>query len=126
MAIFGVGTELVECLRIAQMIERHGDLFINRVYTPAEIEYCQQQRSLTEHYTGIWAAKKAILKAVGVTWGKGVGWTHLEIRHKPGTAPSVAFRGGIRDIMKERGVQEIFLSISQCRMYALATAIAEK
>lgn len=56
--IVGIGTDITECLRIARMIEKHGDLFINRVYTPAEIAYCQNRRSATEHYTGRWCAKR--------------------------------------------------------------------
>ena len=51
------------------MIERHGDLFINRVYTPHEIRYCQNRKQATQHFTGRWAAKEAILKALGTGWG---------------------------------------------------------
>ena len=70
--IVGIGTDIVECLRIAQMIERHGDLFINRVYTPLEIGYCQSRKASTQHYAGRWAAKEAILKAIGTGWRRGI------------------------------------------------------
>ena len=63
MAVLGIGTDIVECLRIAQMIERHGELFLNRVFTPREIEYCSARKAATQHYAGRWAAKEAILKA---------------------------------------------------------------
>ena len=63
--IIGIGTDIIECLRIAQMIERHGELFINRVYTPHEIQYCQSRKFATQHFAGRWAAKEAILKAIG-------------------------------------------------------------
>ena len=64
MPILGLGTDIVECLRIAQMIERHGELFINRVYTDLEIEYCAGRKAATQHYAGRWAAKEAILNGL--------------------------------------------------------------
>ena len=63
MSVIGIGTDIVECLRIARMIERHGELFINRVYTSHEIQYCSQRKAATQHYAGRWAAKEAVLKA---------------------------------------------------------------
>ena len=65
--VLGIGTDIIECLRIAQMIERHGELFINRVYTPQEIQYCQSRKMATQHFAGRWAAKEAILKALEMT-----------------------------------------------------------
>ena len=58
--VLGIGTDIVECLRIAQMIERHGELFINRVYTPHEVQYCQSRKQATQHFAGRWAAKTAV------------------------------------------------------------------
>ena len=55
MKVLGVGTDITECLRIAQMIERHGELFVGRVYTPLEIEYCRSRRMATQHFAGRWA-----------------------------------------------------------------------
>src|SRR6202008_2906845 len=71
MSILGLGTDIVECLRIAQMIERHGELFITRVYTDLEIEYCSARKAATQHYAGRWAAKEAVLKALGPGWRRG-------------------------------------------------------
>ena len=56
--VIGLGTDITECLRIARMIERHGELFIDRVYTPDEIKYCQSRKQSTQHFTGRWAAKE--------------------------------------------------------------------
>ncbi len=68
MPIIGTGIDIVECLRIAQMIEKHGELFIARVYTEHEIEYCSARKMATQHYAGRWAAKEAVLKALGTGW----------------------------------------------------------
>lgn len=124
MNIFGIGTDIVECLRIAQMIERHGELFIGRVYTQHEIEYCRCRKQATQHFAGRWAAKEAILKALGTGWRRGISWRDMEIRNAGGGKPSVALRGGVRDLVEEFGIGEILVSISHCRTHATAFAIA--
>jgi len=123
--IIGIGTDIIECLRIAQMIERHGDLFIRRVYTEHEIAYCSTKKSSTQHYAGRWAAKEAVLKALGTGWRKGISWRDIEIRHKSGGAPVVALCGGAREVFEKSGIQTMHISISHCRSHATATAIAE-
>jgi holo-[acyl-carrier protein] synthase len=122
--ILGIGTDIVECLRIAQMIERHGELFINRVYTPLEIRYCQSRKASTQHYAGRWAAKEAILKAIGTGWRKGITWRDVEVRNDPGGRPVVGMRGGARDAVEHLGIRKIMVSISHCRSHATAYAIA--
>ena len=77
MHILGTGTDIIEVLRIAQMIERHGDLFINRVYTENEINYCSARKAANQHYAGRWAAKEAVLKALGTGWRRGISWRDI-------------------------------------------------
>jgi holo-[acyl-carrier protein] synthase len=122
--IIGIGTDITECLRIARMIERHGELFIDRVYTPEEIKYCQSRKQATQHFTGRWAAKEAILKAIGTGWRKGISWRDIEVRNDPGGKPVVAVRGGVKDVVEQLGVSEIHVTISHCRSHATATAVA--
>lgn len=124
MEILGIGTDIVECLRIAKMIEQHGELFLRRVYTERELRYCQARKHATEHFAGRWAAKEAILKALGTGWSKGIAWTDLEIRNEPGGQPKVMVRGGARDAAIRRGVADVLVSISHCRTYATAYALA--
>jgi holo-[acyl-carrier protein] synthase len=124
MAIFGIGTDIVECLRIARMIEQHGELFIARVYTPNEIEYCQSRKQATQHFAGRWAAKEAVLKALGTGWRRGISWRDVEIRNLRSGSPTVDLHGGARDFMDEAGVTQVLVSISHCRSHATAYAIA--
>jgi holo-[acyl-carrier protein] synthase len=124
MNILGVGTDIVECLRIAQMIERHGELFIGRVYTPHEIDYCSSRKAATQHYAGRWAAKEAVLKALGTGWVRGITWRDVEVRNHPSGRPTIALAGGARDVCHQRGIAELLISISHCRSHATATAIA--
>ncbi len=124
MNIIGIGTDIIECLRIAQMIDRHGELFVNRVYTPYEIEYCQSRKAATQHFAGRWAAKEAILKAIGTGWRKGISWRDMEIRGNPHGRPSVLLCGGAREVADALGVSEVLISISHCRSHATAMATA--
>lgn len=106
------------------MLEQHGELFLRRVYTDREIRYCQARKHAIEHFAGRWAAKEAILKAIGTGWSKGIAWTDLEVRNLPGGRPRTVIVGGARDAASERGIGEILISISHCRTYAIAYAIA--
>lgn len=125
MHILGIGTDIIECLRIAQMIERHGELFIRRVYTELEISYCSTKSAATQHYAGRWVAKEAVLKALGTSWRRGIRWRDIEIRQLGDRSPSVALAGGTRDVLEQSGIRELHISISHCRSHAIAYAIAE-
>jgi len=123
--IIGIGTDIIECLRIAQMIERHGEMFIDRVYTDYEIRYCQSRKASTQHFAGRWAAKEAILKALGTGWRKGISWRDMEIRNDPAGRPTVLLCGGARDVVEKLGITEMLISISHCRSHATAYALAQ-
>ncbi len=124
MEIFGIGTDITECLRIARMIERHGELFVNRVYTPEEVQYCQSRKQSTQHYTGRWAAKEAVLKALGTGWIRGISWRDIEIRNQAGGRPIVLLHGGAQQTAERLGVTGVLVSISHCHTHATAYAIA--
>jgi holo-[acyl-carrier protein] synthase len=123
--IIGIGTDIIECLRIAQMIERHGEIFIRRVYTDHEIAYCSSKRAATQHYAGRWAAKEAVLKALGIGWRRGIHWRDIEIANDADGKPSVKLRGAAREVMEQAGIRHLHISISHCRSHAVAYAIAE-
>jgi len=124
MNVVGIGTDIVECLRIAKMIERHGELFIDRVYTPREIAYCSSRKAATQHYAGRWAAKEAVLKALGTGWVRGISWRDVEVRNDQNGKPSIALAGGARDACERRGITTMLISISHCRSHATAYALA--
>jgi holo-[acyl-carrier protein] synthase len=124
MEIVGIGTDIVECLRVGRMIERHGELFLSRVYTSWEIRYCQARRRAGEHFAGRWAAKEAILKSLGTGWKRGLDWTDMEIRHDHSGKPQVHLGGATGELALALRVSDILLSISHCRAYATAYALA--
>ncbi len=124
MEILGIGTDIIECPRIGKMIEQHGELFLRRVYTEREIRYCQCRKHAIEHFAGRWAAKEAILKALGTGWSRGVAWTDIEVRNGHDGQPRVLVCGGAKEAALRLGVGDILLSISHCRTYATAYALA--
>jgi holo-[acyl-carrier protein] synthase len=124
MEIIGIGNDIVECLRIGRMIEQHGELFLNRVYTEREVRYCQARKRAVEHFAGRWAAKEAILKCLGSGWRKGLCWTDMEIRNEPGGKPVVLLCGAAKESAQQLRITDIQLSISHCRAYATAHAVA--
>ena len=122
--LIGLGTDITECLRIARMIERHGELFVNRVYTPEEICYCQQRKQATQHFAGRWAAKEAVLKALGTGWRRGISWRDVEVRNEVGGKPILLLRGGALEAAEQLGIKQVLISISHCHTHATAYAIA--
>lgn len=124
MNLINVGTDIVECARVARMIERHGEQFLYRVYTPMEIEYCQSHKGATERFAGRFAAKEAILKVLGTGWRQGISWLDMEIQNRRTGQPIVAL-GGVARVHAERiGVGTIHISISHSRSHAIAFAAA--
>lgn len=124
MEIVGIGTDIVECLRIGRMIEQYGELFLMRVYTEREIRYCQTRKHATEHFAGRWAAKEAIFKCLGTGWRRGLCWTDIEVRNDPGGKPQVLMCGAAKDQAQRLRISDILLTIAHCRAYATAYAIA--
>ena len=87
--IVGLGTDIVDILRIGRMIERHGELFLRRVFTEGEIRYCQRRRECDQHYAGRWAAKEAVMKTLGTGWTRGVGWQDIEVTSSKSGQPKI-------------------------------------
>ncbi|WP_299468236.1 holo-ACP synthase [uncultured Gimesia sp.] len=122
--IVGLGTDIVEISRIGQMIERHGDTFLNRVFTENENAYCGSKKHKEQHYAGRWAAKEAVMKTLGTGFIKGIGWKEIEIINLKSGKPTVVISGGVETHAAEMGIQEILITISHSREFATATAIA--
>jgi len=124
MEIIGMGSEIIECPRIGGMIERHGELFLRRIYTEREIRQCHARKRSLEHFAGLWAGKEAVLRALGVGRGGGGAWAEVEIRRAPAGAHRVFVRGAVKEAARERGVGDVLVSIARCRTYATAHALA--
>lgn len=124
MQIIGIGSHIVEVLRIAQMIERHDESFLRRVFTDNEITQCSSKTTATQHYAAVWAAKEAVLKSIGAGWKQGMTWRDIEIRQTGGQPPKVALAGVAREICEVQGTGTIHLTMAHCRTHATGYAIA--
>ncbi len=122
--VIGIGTDIIECDRIEQMIEKHGDTFLKRVYTSDEISYCAGRKAANQHYAGRWAAKEAVLKALGTGWAHGIQWTDVEVVNQQGGKPEIVLAGVAQQISLDMGIKQMMISISHCKGYATAYATA--
>lgn len=123
MNIVGIGTDIVECQRIDQMLQKHGEIFVRRVYTDHEIEYCTTRKAATQHFAGRWAAKEAVLKVIGTGWARGIAWRDVEVKNEPGGKPFIVLSGGARDVARDLGISQMMISISHCKKFATAYAM---
>lgn len=123
--IIGAGIDIAETKRIEQTLEKHGDRFRNRVYTPDEIAYCERFRNKVERYAARFAAKEALFKALGTGWGAGIRWRDVEITHLPSGKPELALRGRAQEIARELGISRAAVSLSHANAYAVAQVVLE-
>jgi len=123
--IVGLGTDLAEIARIEQSIARYGQRFLERIYTPAEIAYCQRKKSSGESFAARFAAKEAGAKALGTGISRGVSWREFEVRRLPGQRPELHLSGRAQQIAAHLGVRRLSLSISHSRELSIAVVVAE-
>jgi len=114
---------MVSCSRIAEAIERHGEHFLHRVFTPAELDYCMGRKRQVEHLAGRFAAKEAVLKVLGTGWRNGICWTDIEIRNLPSGRPEVHLSGRCREIADGMNLSKVLISISHIETHAVASAV---
>jgi len=124
MDIIAHGIDLVDFPRIEQMIERHGDRFVDRVFTAAEKQYAGSHRNSVEKYAGRFAAKEAILKLIGTGWRGRIGWTDIEVVNDPAGRPEVRLSGEVQQIAQRLRIRQISISITHTANFAIASAVA--
>jgi holo-[acyl-carrier protein] synthase len=122
MSILGHGLDLVECARIAQVLQDHGQRFLDRVLTRAERERAKQFKNPTPFIAGRWAAKEAILKMIGTGWRGGIAWTDMEILPDALGRPVVTLSGETARLAGQLGIRRILLSITHTEHHAAASA----
>ena len=122
--IVGIGTDIVECLRIANMIERHGETFLRRVFTLVEIRHCSSRAHATQHYAACWAGKEAVIRAMQLRLTGGLTMRDIEIYHETGRPSTVRLGGMARDAAVKQRISQLQISTSFCRTFATAFVIA--
>ena len=116
------GVDIIEIHRIKQVLDRYGERFLNRLFTPNEIDYC---RGRAPNLAGRFAAKEATMKALG-TGARGVSWKDVEVVRADSGAPSVNLYGRAENLAERLHVFEIYVSISHSSEYAVAFVVAQR
>ena len=122
MEIVGLGTAIVECVRIRQMIERHGEQFLQRAYTEREIRDGQAHHLSTERFACRWAAKEAVWKCLGGA-PRPTGFTEVEIELPDRGRPRVRLHATAKERADALLMSDVLLTVAQSRNHATATAI---
>ena len=123
--IVGTGVDIAETSRLEKGLERHGERFTKRLFTPAEIAYCERFKSRGERYAARFAAKEAAFKALGTGWGAGVRWLDVEVTHQPSGKPELVLTGRAQEVARGLGVTRMAVSISHSDRYVVAQVIFE-
>ncbi len=124
MEIVAHGIDLVDCPRIEEMIKRHGERFIDRIFTAAEQAYAEANKDRIEKLAGRFAAKETILKLMGTGWRGKIAWTDIEIVNNPAGQPEVTLTGEVKKLAEKFGIKHISVSITHTANFAIASAVA--
>ena len=123
--IIGLGVDIAEVTRVREAIERHGERFLNRVFTPLEIAYCRRHKNCDERFAARFAAKEAGMKAIGTGWRNGVTWRDFEVANAGSGRPGLKLTGKALEIYQKLGAKNIALSLTHTPEYAMAQVIVE-
>lgn len=118
--ILGIGNDIVEVARIKAVLKRYPQRFLQRILTPYEQEYCLKYKDPALHLAGRFAAKEAVVKALGTGFSQGLSWLDIEIRNDAKGKPAAFFSSFAKELF---GDLNLHISISHCHQYATAFAI---
>ena len=122
--IVGIGTDIVRVERIQRLLGRYPG-FVHRVFTPQERAYCEARASRAQSYAARFAAKEAVMKALGTGWNGRVNWLDIEVVNDTLGKPCLNVHGHVAELLAGRGVSGLHISITHEKEYALACAVLE-
>lgn len=123
--IVGTGVDITEVPRIREALERFGDRFLRRVFTPDEVRYCMGKPNAAERLAARFAAKEAGMKAIGTGLRHGITWHDVEVVRLPGQRPNLKFSGRAAEFAGRLGCKRTHLSLSHTKEHAIAFVILE-
>jgi holo-[acyl-carrier protein] synthase len=122
--VIGIGTDIIEIDRIKDSIEKNGDRFLSKIYTPTEIEYCQSKANKYQHFAARFAAKEAVYKALATGWQEVLSWQDIEIFNESTGMPVVTMCGKLKKFLSDD--KSLKISISHSKNYVVCVAIIYK
>jgi holo-[acyl-carrier protein] synthase len=123
MSIVGIGLDLVKIARVEAMARRWQDRFLQRVYTEDERRASFSRPSPYASLAGRFAAKEAMLKALGTGWSAGVSWQDIQVLNEIGGRPVATVRGRTGVLVQQAGITRIHVSLSHDGDYAMAEVV---
>lgn len=123
MDVLGIGVDIQDVKRFAEMRRSISERNFLRIFTGAEVEHCMGKADPDEHFCGRFAAKEAVVKCLGVPRSKGFILSEIEILGSNGTPPFCNLHGSIAELLKEKGGGNVILSISHTKDTAISIAI---
>jgi holo-[acyl-carrier protein] synthase len=124
--IYGIGIDLVKVIRIKEALERWGERFHNKVFTPGEVRYCMQKKNPSPNFAARFAAKEAFVKALGIGIRRGVHWRDVEVQRGPLGRPVLKLNGRAMEICQKERIEGLFLSLTHDGDYSGAIVVLEK
>jgi holo-[acyl-carrier protein] synthase len=124
MRIIAHGIDLVDFGRIEQMLEKHPQRFLDRVFTPTEQADADKNKNRIEKLAGRFAAKEAVMKLIGTGWRDGIAWTDIEVVNNLLGQPIVNILGKVKELADQKDIEQITLSITHTSNFAIASAVA--
>jgi len=124
--ILGTGVDIVEVSRIKNAAIKWKRNFLRRIFTDRELSYSNERTTSYQHLAARFAAKEAVLKALGNGWTKRVEWVDIEVWNEKSGKPNVRLKGEVAKMSKKMGVDDIIISMSHTRTYAVANVILIK
>jgi holo-[acyl-carrier protein] synthase len=122
MNIIGIGIDATDLPRVADLLERHGERFLRRVFTDGEISYCTKRRDPVPHLAGRFAVKEAAMKALGTGHSRGVLWKDIEVVRGEGP-PRLKLHGGAARRAESMGVKRSLVTITHSQTLAFAQVL---
>lgn len=125
MGLLGIGTDIVDVARIEKLLRDKRDEFLARVFSPEEIAYCSQMARPAVHFAARFAAKEALMKAIGTGWAEGVGFKDIHVTNDPAGKPVLQAQGETKRRLDGLGPSFLWLSLSHTKEYAMAVVVIE-
>jgi holo-[acyl-carrier protein] synthase len=124
--IIAIGIDLIDIARVRDSLVRSGRHFRDRVFTPKEIEYCEARPSSFQSYAARFAAKEAVMKALGTGWFQGVRWLDIEVLRDETGPPYLRLAGRALELFEAKGARKSHLSLAHSRGMAIAQVVFEQ
>ena len=124
--IYGIGTDIVDISRFERFIEEHNTPLLERLFTPAEREYCTARRHSAQHYALRFAAKEAFVKALGTGIRDGLAWKQMEVVNDALGKPQLQLYDRAAELFASLELRHVFLSLSHDGNSAIAMVVVEK